>query len=466
MPEPLPHRVLAWYGDDYTGSTDVLEVLALAGLEPVLFLAPPDADALAAWPRARAIGLAGVSRARDPAWMDAELPAAFASLLAAGAPLLHYKVCSTFDSSPTIGSIGRAIELGRTATTTRGATPVVVGAPALGRYTAFGHLFAAVDGLAYRIDRHPTMSRHPSTPMRESDLALHLGEQTALPVRLLDLVALKSTDHAERYCSASADDGALLIDVLDDETLERAGELLWNAAPRARFCAGSSGVEYALVAHWRATGLLDAPPPAPAARAVDRLLTVSGSCSPVTATQIEAARQAGHAVLDIDLACLVAGDDAPLDALARAAAAAWSRGASVLVPSARGPDDPSIARLRAAIERLGHPAAQAGPRIGAALGRTLARLVADLAPARVAIAGGDTSGEGARALGLRALTMIAPLAPGSPLCRADAPGSSLDGLEITLKGGQVGGPDFFEDARRGRAPASRGAAPSATRSEA
>ena len=56
------------------------------------------------------------------------------------------------------------------------------------------------------------------------------------------------------------------------------------------------------------------------------------------------------------------------------------------------------------------------------------------------ISGGDTSGRAASALGIDALTAIAPIAPGSPLCRAHAPGG-FDGLEIALKGGQVGGPD-------------------------
>ena len=186
------------------------------------------------------------------------------------------------------------------------------------------------------------------------------------------------------------------------------------------------------------------------------MLTLSGSCSPTTSAQIAAAAAAGHGCFRIDLVRMLDGDAAALEALLRDAAAAWSRGASVLVPSARGPDDGSIAALRLAAERRGIAGTELGPRIGAALGRALAVLVAALRPRRIAIAGGDTSGDAAQALGLRALTMLAPLAPGSPLCRAYAPGTPLDGLEITLKGGQVGGPAFFEDARRGRAASTAG----------
>ena len=60
----------------------------------------------------RCIGLASTARGQGPAWMDQHLPGAFARLRAFGAPILQYKVCSTFDSSPTVGSIGRAIDIG------------------------------------------------------------------------------------------------------------------------------------------------------------------------------------------------------------------------------------------------------------------------------------------------------------------------------------------------------------------
>jgi uncharacterized protein YgbK (DUF1537 family) len=68
---------------------------------------------------------------------------------------------------------------------------------------------------------------------------------------------------------------------------------------------------------------------------------------------------------------------------------------------------------------------------------------------RIAVAGGDTAGHVAGALDLFALTALAPLAPGSPLCRAwsDRPGRS--GLEVALKGGQVGSPSFFGAVRAG-----------------
>ena len=127
----------------------------------------------------------------SPAQMQRELPRAFRALKASGAPIIHYKTCSTFDSSPTVGSIGKAIELGRSIFGRR-MTPLMVGAPILGRYVAFGNLFArsGLDSEPFRLDRHPTMSRHPVTPMNEADLRLHLGRQTRLPMELIDLLKL------------------------------------------------------------------------------------------------------------------------------------------------------------------------------------------------------------------------------------------------------------------------------------
>ena len=46
-------------------------------------------------------------------------------------------------------------------------------------------------------------------------------------------------------------------------------------------------------------------------------------------------------------------------------------------------------------------------------------------------------------MGLMGVTALAALAPGAPLCRARSRHAHLDGLEIALKGGQMGKDDFF-----------------------
>ena len=107
------------------------------------------------------------------------LPPVFRALEELKAPVTHYKICSTLDSSPTVGSIGRAIDLAAPILGSgrwRPVGAVIVGAPPIGRYQAFGNLFAvAADGVRYRLDRHPGMRRHPVTPMDESDVARPSG---------------------------------------------------------------------------------------------------------------------------------------------------------------------------------------------------------------------------------------------------------------------------------------------------
>ena len=85
--------------------------------------------------------------------------------------------------------------------------------------------------------------------------------------------------------------------------------------------------------------------------------------------------------------------------------------------------------------------------IGAGLGRLLDRLVREAGLTRAVIAGGDTSSAAARALGLVALTAEIPVAHGAALLR----GHRADGtsLELSLKGGQMGPPDFFVRIRDG-----------------
>jgi uncharacterized protein YgbK (DUF1537 family) len=67
--------------------------------------------------------------------------------------------------------------------------------------------------------------------------------------------------------------------------------------------------------------------------------------------------------------------------------------------------------------------------------------------ARLVIAGGDTSSHAVSALDVWGLSYRAPMVPGAPLCRVHSDDARLDGLDIILKGGQMGPPGFFEDVR-------------------
>ena len=453
---------LAFYGDDFTGSTDALEVLAFAGERCALFLEPPSPALLARFGTLDAIGVAGDSRAMTPAEMDAQLPAVFAAL-ARLSPIVHYKVCSTFDSAPEVGSIGHAIAIARAGLGTR-AIPIVAGTPALGRYCAFAHLFArsATDGEVHRIDRHPIMRVHPVTPMHESDLRLHLARQAPLSIASFALPHLEAgREHADAHFDALVAGAAqaLLFDATTDAHLTEIGRLIERQARAAAplFVVGSSGAQYALTQWWREAGR--------AARqtegferfdAVDRVLAISGSASLASARQIEHAVEAGFVEHAIDTRALL-DEGAPshaVDALAGRAIESLGRGHSVILHTAKGPHDARIEAAVSALQARGleRDAArrQSARLLGRRLGEAARAIVQSVRLRRLLVAGGDTSGAIVKTLAPQALQVAAWLARGVPLCRLVAQEPWLDGLELALKGGQLGDEDFFESARRGR----------------
>ncbi|SFG55576.1 Uncharacterized conserved protein YgbK, DUF1537 family [Halopelagius inordinatus] len=446
MSEPT----VAFYGDDFTGSTDVLESLSRNGVDTVLFLDVPDRSDVERFGEVEAIGVAGTSRSMTPDEMDERLPAVFEALGEFDPELVQYKVCSTFDSSPTVGSIGRAIDIGQSVFDSP-FVPVVVSAPSLeprGRYVLFGTLFATVGDETYRIDRHPTMSEHPVTPMTEADLRDHLGEQTDRDIGLLDIRSIDGEEGADLDAALDdvvESDEIVFFDGLNRDHQRKVGRLVWercesrgeDAAPL--FSASSSGLDYALTEYWRSAGVVDASEPPTPADAVDRILVVSGSASPVTEAQIEWAVERGFEGIRLDTERLVdpeKADEARGEAI-RAAFEALNAGRSPLLYSARGPDDPAIERTRARAEAAGVTPDRIGDRLGDQQGKITRTICAEAGLDRVCIAGGDTSGHVAPHLDIFALKFLSRVGPGGPLCRAASRETAFDGLEIALKGGQV-----------------------------
>jgi uncharacterized protein YgbK (DUF1537 family) len=437
--------LLAFYGDDFTGSTDALESLARQGVRTVLFTDPPTPDDLRQHPNIQAFGVAGRTRAMSPEAMEEALRPAFASLCAVRPRFIHYKTCSTFDSAPHLGSIGRAIDVGFDVLGVSH-VPVFVAAPDLGRYCALGNLFArfGTDPDVFRLDRHPSMSRHPTTPMHEADIRLHLAGQTTRTVGLLDLPHLEmdTARRDARLLEARHDHPIVLIDGYNANHVATVGDLLHDfTTDGVTFVVGSSGVESALCDRWRRDGICPGESRFDAVTDVGPIVVLCGSCSPVTARQIDHARAHGFTEIAFD-GSVVSDTEHLLAAIVRDSIHSLEAGRSVVVHSsgATGGNRTAVAGSAQSIGRfLGTVASRV-------LERTLVR--------RVAVAGGDTSSEIARVLRIRSVEMIGELTRGSPLCRAAAPGSPADGREFTFKGGQIGPADFFTRVRHGTATTS------------
>jgi uncharacterized protein YgbK (DUF1537 family) len=146
----------------------------------------------------------------------------------------------------------------------------------------------------------------------------------------------------------------------------------------------------------------------------------------------------GYEGLRLDARKLAQGDGPETQRAVEAALKILTQGRSVALYSALGPEDPALSPAAGDFQR------GLGLRIGVILRDVLQRS----GIRRAVVAGGDTSGQAGRQLGVYALTVLKPMAPGSPLCRAWADGP-FDGLEIVFKGGQVGDVDFFEKVRCG-----------------
>lgn len=433
MPEPA----LAFYGDDFTGSVDALLQFTRAGLRGRLFVGTPDIDTLR---RAAAdvdvIGIAGIARSLPRAALDEEVRPALVSLHTLGARVVQYKACSTADSSPMIGSLGRVLELAREIFGP-GIVPMLFAQPDFGRYTVFGHHFAAEGGVVYRLDRQPTMSNHPVTPMRESDLALHLSRQTELPIGALHLTQYSDAGSLTQALHQETA-AATVLDAVSDDHVTLVGRAVWELRDeRPVFAIGSGGLSTGLGAA-AAGKRAGAGTPARAGEAggeirlAGAVLAVSGSRSPQTARQIEHAVTHGWASFDLPL-----GAARPADELEAAVLTELAVGRSVVVSTAS-------AELR------GDQAPKAGSTIERIAGQ-LAKLVASALAAgctgRVIVCGGDTSSRVVTLLGAESLSIAANPFGNVVLCRVSAPAAWLDGAEMLLKGGQVGPVDLFERIR-------------------
>ena len=431
---------LIFYGDDFTGATDTLGTFARAGLRVLLLPAVPSAAQLGVLEPLESLdvlGIAGAARSMAPDAMRTELEPLGQLFASLRVPLLHYKTCSTFDSAPQLGSIGHAVSVLRPFA----ANPLVAivgGQPNLGRYCLFGNLFAALrtGGEVYRLDRHPTMREHPATPMHEADLRVHLRAQGLPNVANIAYPAYDATAQQQLTLLARtlADDrpDAVLFDIGERAHLAAVGRLVWQHAQAAPLLAvGPSGVAQALLAAWNGGEAPAQTASAPIAPADGPVFVLAGSLSPVTMRQIAAATSYEH--VPIDPARLLARDAAYRDALLQRIAALLREGRHVLAATT-GAGAPRL------VTRGGDEAAALARECGA----LLAQLLRQQALKRIGVAGGDTSSHALRALGLNALAYVGELAPGVVMCRAHADEPALDGLELMLKGGQVGGDDLFE----------------------
>ncbi|MBS9376538.1 four-carbon acid sugar kinase family protein [Rhodococcus sp. B50] len=414
--------------DDLTGASDVLAQAHRYGLDAVLVIGdaalPTDADV---------VGIAGPARSLGGTAFDEHVRRDLARIAELDLEVLLYKVCSTFDSSPKLGSIGRGIELIHEQFPEHGPIPVVPAQPGFGRFTAFSHHYATYDGQIYRLDRHPVMATHPSTPMHEADLREILAEQFGTQT-IPGAIQLPTYDDGtftqawEQHRVAGGP--AFVVDAVNDTHLDTVAGTLRTHPARSTpaIVVGSGGIMSALA---RTVGHRT-PTTSDPHRASGPVLAVSASASSVTAQQIADALDHGWVEVPVPPSLLASSEPQQLAALDAAVSAALSAGHDVVVHTTRGSDDPRFSNL--------------GPVDPAHVGTLIGSLAARMASAGlthdIAVFGGDTSSHALIAMGVAQLRVAEQFVTAGPICHSDD-AAPVAGCRLLLKGGQVGPPHIL-----------------------
>jgi uncharacterized protein YgbK (DUF1537 family) len=218
------------------------------------------------------------------------------------------------------------------------------------------------------------------------------------------------------------------MDAVADEDLR----IIAEACRDMVLLTGGSALAMPLPGIWHREGLLSRSGTPVAARHADgSAIVLSGSCSAMTRRQVAAYLSSGSPAFRLDpLALAEEGPGPALRWLAR-----QDRQATPIIYATAEP-----ASVRAAQDDLG--AERAGSLVEDALA-ACAVAARDAGTRRLVVAGGETSGAVAKALGIDRLDIGAEIAPGVPWCFARSGGHDV---AITLKSGNFGRETFFFDA--------------------
>jgi uncharacterized protein YgbK (DUF1537 family) len=414
--------LLGAIADDFTGATDLASMLTRAGMRTILKLgAPLGGEPL---PESEAVVVALKSRTAPVAQAVTDSLASWRWMAAGGARQCYFKYCSTFDSTPG-GNIGPVAEALMAET---GATQTIYcpAFPENGRTIYQGKLFVFDKLLS-----ESGMQHHPLTPMTDADLTRILAAQLSpgsltglVPFATVDLGAGAIREALERQAAKGITH--VVVDALTDAHLAALG-LACNSM--ALVTAGS-GLGLGLPANFAAEGLLEGGAADTLPPVGGPVLLLSGSCSVATNAQVARWEADGGATLRLDPLALAEGVQNAAQSLEWVSA----QHSPALVTATQSPES-----VHAAQEHLGRE------RAAGLVEDTFAAIATGARAAgirRFVVAGGETSGAVAGALGADRLTVGPSISPGVPWC------ATLDSetIALALKSGNFGTNSFFADA--------------------
>ena len=413
--------LLGAIADDFTGATDLANMLVTRGMRTLQTIGVPDAGMQTG--DAEAVIVALKSRTAPVGQAVGQSLAALAWLQDRGAQQFFFKYCSTFDSTAD-GNIGPVADALMDALETDFAL-ICPAFPTNKRTIYQGHLFVGDQLLS-----DSPMKDHPLTPMRDASLVRLMAAQTKRPVGLIPWPVVASGEEPV----ARAVDGLRakgvaygVVDAITDYDLEVIG----TAAATHRLITGGSGVALGLPDNFRRQGLMGAASVPALPDVQGRAAVLAGSCSQATRKQVAlASRRWPHRKLDADR--IAAG--APVAREALDWAAAQAKDTPILIYSSADPNEVTAIQARYGRDRAG---AMMETTLGA-----IAKGLVDDGLRRLVVAGGETAGAVVSALGVTGLRIGPEIDPGVPWTET----IGRPRLALALKSGNFGSEDFFPKA--------------------
>ncbi|MFL9947097.1 four-carbon acid sugar kinase family protein [Paraburkholderia agricolaris] len=421
--------LLGCIADDFTGATDLANMLVRGGMRTVQTIGVPASNDVV---EADALVVALKSRTIPAADAVAQSLAALDWLRAQGCRQFFFKYCSTFDSTDA-GNIGPVTDALLDAVSVESdATAFTIACPAFpenGRTIYRGYLFVG-DTLL----NESGMENHPLTPMRDANLVRVLQRQTGSKVGLVryDTVAKGVSAVRESFGALRGDGVRMAIaDAVSDADLHVLGE----ACAALTLITGGSGIALGLPGNFRRAGLLAERSDAAQLPRIEGLSAVlAGSASKATNAQVAAWRERRPA-FRIDPLAAARGEAVVEQALAFAQPY-LDQDEPVLIYATATPDEVKAVQRELGVNEAGH--------LVESTLASIARGLRERGVRKFVVAGGETSGAVVQALDVRTLRIGAQIDPGVPVTAT----TDAEPLALALKSGNFGTIDFFEKALR------------------
>ncbi|MFM0490037.1 3-oxo-tetronate kinase [Paraburkholderia graminis] len=418
----MAQALLGCIADDFTGATDLANILVRGGMRTVQTIGVPDqrakieADALVVALKSRTIPAKQAVRQSLNAleWLRAQ-----------GCRQFFFKYCSTFDSTPR-GNIGPVADALLDALK----DDFTIACPAFpenGRTVFRGNLFVG-DVLL----NESGMESHPLTPMSDSNLVRVLQRQTKSKVGLIRYDAISSGVEEIRACIDELKQNGVrlaIADALTDRDLYTLGKACRDHA----LVTGGSGMALGLPQNFHSADLLVYSGQAADLQPIDgKSVVLAGSASRATNAQV-AEWRAGKPSFRIDPMALSRGEPVVDNAIQFAR----THDETVLIYATSSPDEVKIVQRELGVEKAGHIVEEALASIACKLRDTGVR--------KFVVAGGETSGAVVQALGVRSLRIGPQIDPGVPATQSVSINGEVP-LALALKSGNFGAADFFAKA--------------------